>query len=258
MVDSIKSSDALAWNMTSDSNMKNYDSATDSGISPGSYGSLSFLVKPKDASINLDLTFQIVGYTYTAESTDEVTNEVTPESMEPIDNDDISAYLGGHIFLFQKRNIEYYKDGNNQDTDKIKKITYSDPILPQNGSYNRVISDRTFTKATEDTPVVIYWVWPKTLSTLVDAHENDNVSIEPFCSPSSTSYSSIVTDIKTNPTRYFYGYDSNGITLTEDKLVSDYDYYGSMYDQADNEIGKGVNFITVKMTTNESVVAVSP
>lgn len=268
-LDEIKSNDALVWNMSENSNMINYNSATDEGIGPGSYGKIEFLVNPRDTSINLDLTFQIIGYTYTEESTDENTNEVTPESMTPV-SPTMQGYLTGHIFLFQSATPVYYTG-----TKKIKSYIYSDPILSGN-SLQKSILNRTFTKTDEDNdgelddniPVVIYWVWPKTLSTLVDAAStNENVNIEPFCNWQSEasdpeydpSYDNIVSDIILNPAHYFYIRDGETLDADDvDDIVGDYNTYGSKYDRVDNEIGRNVSFITLKMTTNESELVNQP
>ena len=250
-LDDIKSSDALVWDMTADNNMDNYNSASDIGISPGSHGTVSFYVKPGGESVDLDLSFFINGYEYSS-SEDEDTHEVT-ETMTPV-NSELARYLAGHIFLFQNRTTIYYKDTEGHDTARVKSYRYSDPILPD-ASYERKIERRTFTAADAETPVNIYWVWPKTLSTLVDATANDNVNIEPFCdwqSSTDSTYNDIVQSITDDPTRYFSGYTAGETALTAAVISDDYDTYSAMYDLVDNDIGTNVDFITLKMTTSES------
>ena len=243
--DEVKSDDALIWAMTSTANMDNY-SETDKGIKPGSFGQISFYVRPSSSSINLDLSFEIKGYSCT-ETTDENTNETDIE-LEPVSSD-LQAYLTGHILLFGGRT-----ETTDPQTGK-KTYTYSDPILSAN-SLARVMRNRSFTKANEDTPVNIYWVWPKTLSTLIDATENDIVDTEPFCSDSEdddSDYKLVVANILAHPTYYFYNYTPpSGSSLSEDLMVEEYETYGEQYDGADNAIGMNVNYITLKMTTEES------
>ena len=270
-----KSSDALVWNMTSLSNMDNYD-ANDDGIGPGSYGELAFYVKPRDTSIDLDLRFSIKGYAYTPETTNAGGETTAQEAMTPV-SAELNGYLAGHIFLFRNRTI-VYKQENGHDTDTISKIIYSDPILQEpvaegetdTAPLEKVIQAETFTKANENTPVTIYWVWPRTLSTLVYAADNDSVSIEPFCywdpndpnpaNANDDTYAKIKGNITNYPTHYLYDYTpAEGVTWTADSINSNnYDEYGSKYDKADNEIGKNVSYITLKMTTNEAAASASP
>lgn len=262
-------SDALVWKMNDESNMENY--TDDVGISPGSFGTISFYVKPNDDSINLDLSFSIVGYEYkeqivttaaaeggnaitttttiqeNAEEPAETTTQQTIKTMTAV-TPELQNYLAGHILLFQNRTDTYDKPVGDPDR-KIISSVYSDPIL-SGADLNKVIRNRTFTKANQNTPVNIYWVWPKTLSTLVDATENANVSITPFSN--GTDYTTIVNHIISNPTYYFYQYNGAETTLTENLMSDEYDTYGDYYDRVDNEIGLKVSYITLKMTSNEA------
>ena len=239
---------SMVWKMTADNNMENYTG--DTGISPGSYGVVSFYVKPRDASINLDLSFEIVGYKYTettqaAEEEGEdpvVTRTMTPVSAE------LQGYLAGHIFLFETRTPVY--DDPTSENKKIISYIYSDPILSTT-EVAKVISNRTFNKTGENTPVDIYWVWPKTLSTLVDATENTYVTIEPFCK--NGAYTAVVNNVTSYPTRFLYQYSDTETTLTAALISSQYETYGDLYDRADNEIGLNVSYITLKMTSKETI-----
>lgn len=266
------SSDALVWKMNDESNMENFTG--DVGISPGSFGTISFYVQPRDESINLDLTFSIVGYEYkeqvvttaaaeggeesettSGEEATETTTQETVRTMSTVD-DDLQNYLAGHILLFQNRTDTYDLPEGDPDR-KIISSVYSDPIL-SGADLSKVISNRTFTRANQNTPVNIYWVWPKTLSTLVDATANANVTIEPFSN--GTDRTAIINNIAAYPAYYFYNSNDSATTLatlhqsaTPAKLMSDeYDTYGDLYDRVDNEVGLKVSYITFKMTSSEA------
>lgn len=267
------SSDALVWKMNDESNMENFTG--DVGISPGSFGTISFYVQPRDESINLDLTFSIVGYEYSeevvttvategeeesetttsGEEATETTTQETVRTMSTVDAD-LQNYLAGHILLFQNRTDTYDLPEGNPDR-KIISSVYSDPIL-SGANLSKVISNRTFTRANQNTPVNIYWVWPKTLSTLVDATANANVTIEPFSN--GTDRTAIINNIAAYPAYYFYNSNDSATTLatlhqsaTPAKLMSDeYDTYGDLYDRVDNEVGLKVSYITLKMTSSEA------
>ena len=244
--DEVKSSDALIWAMTTDRNMENYDEDTDKGIKPGSSGKISFYVKPGGTSVDLDLVFQITGYRCT-ETTDENTNE-THIQMTAVEQD-LQRYLAGHIFLFGGRT-----EITDQQTGK-KSYIYSEPIV-STGGFTKVLENKTYTKANENTPVNIYWVWPKTLSTLVNATSNANVDIEPFCADSDAAdsdYKLVVGNILAHPTFYFYNYTpEEGTTLTENLIVREYEAYSDKFDGADNAIGMRINYITLKLTAEKS------
>lgn len=173
LIDGNSSDGFLPWKMTSQKKMDNYSSETDAGIRPGSYGVISFYVKPSDTYVDLDLTFEMLGYKYekTENAEADGENAVTVESMTPV-SAELQGYLTGHILLFESRDITTV---NGKEV-----ITYSDPIL-SDATGKRIISARRFQKANENTPVNIYWVWAETLSKLVDSRINDNVSAEPFC-----------------------------------------------------------------------------
>ena len=257
-----RNADALIWKMNDESNMENYSGGV--GISPGSHGTISFYVQPRDESINLDLSFSIVGYEYHEEDVttaaaqggeeSETTAAAAENPGEPEETTtlpktktmtavtpELQQYLAGHIFLFQTRTDTY-------DGQRLVSSVYSDPIL-SGADLSKVIRNRTFTKANQNTPVNIYWVWPKTLSTLVDATANANVSITPFSN--GTDYTTIVNHIISNPTYYFYQYNGAETTLTENLMSDEYDTYGDYYDRVDNEIGLKVSYITLKMISNE-------
>ena len=238
--DLIKTDDTAVWQMTAQNNMENYDD-NDEGLAPGSFGMVSFYVKPHDTSIDLNLTFELTGYEYLSNAT-EGTNKLIAV------DDELQGYLNGHILLFQKRT-----EVINEATKEVEYI-YSEPVLPD-GTASRFINKK-FLKENENTPVNIYWVWPKTLSTLVDASSNEYVGVKPFCE--GEDYKKICNDILTYPGKYLYEYageqgeEGNDITLTEKLIAEKYDKYGDLYDRADNQIGMNVDYITLKMSTEES------
>lgn len=239
--DLIKTDDAAVWQMTAQNNMENYDD-NDEGLAPGSFGMVSFYVKPHDTSIDLNLTFELTGYEYLSNAT-EGTNELIAV------DDKLQGYLNGHILLFQNRT-----EVTNETTKEVEYI-YSDPVLPDDTA-SRVLKNKNFLKENENTPVNIYWVWPKTLSTLVDASSNEYVGVKPFCT--GDDYTKICNDVLKYPEKYLYEYaveqdeEGNDIILTEKLIAEKYDKYGDLYDRADNQIGINVDYITLKMSTEES------
>ena len=240
--DKIKTSGTVVWQMTDENNMENLGEDA-AGIAPGSYGVVSFYVKPHNDSVNLDLTFDLVGY---KRSSDDETDDT--DNLTAIEGETLNGYLNSHIMLFLNRT---------EKTDSTGAVSYiySEPIL-SGEDISKKVENKKFLKSDEDKIVNIYWVWPKTLSTLVDATSNEYVSTEPFCE--GEDYNKICDNILKYPARYLYEYtqetdeDDNPIELDTKVIAGNYEKYGDLYDLADNQIGTNINYITLRMTTAES------
>ena len=208
----VRDSSAIIWQMTQDYNMENYEEIDPQnenvGIHPGSYGWITFYVTPLINSIDLDFEFEIVGYTATK---DKNTQLIT---MAPLDPEESPAsFLNGHILLFGNRTLvgdEY---------------VYSDPIL-SNEDMKRTLKGINYTGQA----VNIYWVWPKTLSKLVDATSCEKLVIteEPFTNTSGNDYAKIVENIVTYPQYYLKGFEADDEgegenALTASEIATNYD-----------------------------------
>lgn len=270
-------SSAMIWQMTDDNNMKNHSyGETKSSILPNSYGVISFNVTPLVDYVNLDFVFEVIGYTVpkpdvseedeTSETTSAtaastVSAETTTTTALTVDQIDSDSYLqqllNGHILLFGNRTLV------NGD------FVYSDPIL-SNEDMKKVISSKEFSGKDVSCPVNIYWVWPNTLSKLVDATDCRHVSVseEPFCE--GEDYADVVNNVLTYPEYYLRGFERTAgavqkttsavpnettqpaNTLSAAKIAEDYDIYGDLYNQGDNEIGMRVSYVLLKLTVSES------
>lgn len=244
---------ALIWQMTDTNNMDNFNS-TGAEIYPGSSGVISFYVRPLVDSIDLDFSFEILGYTASEEG-----DSVTMTQLDP--NESPALFLNGHILLFGKR------------TETDGKYIYDDPIL-SNADMKRVIEKKNFSGSGVRKQVDIYWVWPQTMSDIIDARNCQKVEVTktPFTSAvigenapegeidylnadANTAYKKVVDNIRTFPEYYCKGMtrpDSEGAKLSENNFVTDYDKYGDYYDLADNDIGMGVHFILLKLVVTKS------
>ena len=245
----VKDSSAVVWQMVDANNMGNYnDTSQNPGIKPGSYGMVSFYVKPLVDTVDLSFNFELLGYKYDKD----VVNAA--DKMQLLDSDESPAlFLNGHILLFEERTGETEDD-----------FVYSKPIL-SNEDMQRVISKNTYTRKANDAPtqVDIYWVWPTTLSKVIDARGCTKISVteEPFTNKtayseqsSTSAYSEVVDNIRAYPDYYCKGVsrpENANDRLDPNDIVKDYDKYGDYYDQADNDIGMGVNYILLKLSVSE-------
>ena len=236
---------ALYWEMTASNNLINYEPG-DQGIKPGSWGEISFNVIPKVENLNLKFDFEVIGYHMlttndngTPDDPTDDTKKLTALTDLPDHSGDVAQIiLNGHILLFENRTV------TGESGSEV--ITYSDPILSDDDMH------RVFYKAVSgigtENPVNIYWVWPNTLSTLVDARAHSGITTVPFCS--GVSYMAVTGNIVSFPHYYLKGASSSDRILISD-IVARYDTYGDMYDQGDNEIGMRVNYVLIKLTVSE-------
>ncbi len=234
---------AMVWKMTASNNLINYnpyvdeENVGDLGIKPGSEGVISFNVIPQTGNIDLSFDFEVVGY---QASTDENNNNalvMTPLSeLEGDTGTTLQDLLNGHILLFEHK-TEITESG-------AARTIYSDPILSDENMHR--IMTRSFSEATQ---VDIYWVWPNTLSTLVNATSFPGITTEPFCS--GTSYTAITGNIGSYPQYYLKGEDPSD-NIDASRIAQHYDFYGDKYDRGDNEIGMCVNYLLIKLSVTES------
>lgn len=242
--------EALYWQMTATNNLINYNDPTydendemtdpgDQGLHPGTEGVISFNVTPRVDSIDLTFDFEIIGYQASKDEDDEfVMTKLSDVSGG--DGNVAQNLLNGHILLFEHRSGTA---GN---------YVYSTPIC-SNEQMHRIMN-RTVTGKNSATQIDIFWVWPNTLSTLVDASAS-GISTVPFCVDNDVfhydSYTAITGNIESYPHYYLKGASSSDTIDAEDDIGTHYLSYGDMYDQGDNEIGMRVNYLLVKLSVTE-------
>ncbi len=254
--DEVHEDGALYWQMTSTNNLKNYDESVDEdhpgdqGIHPGTEGVISFNVIPKKDSVNLNFDFEIIGYQESNIDVNNTSDDDTDDRLVMTPLSELSGgegstaqnLLNGHILLFEHRSGT---PGN---------YVYSKPIC-SNADMHRIMN-RTVTKNNENeaSQIDIYWVWPNTLSTIVDASAS-GVSTSPFCIDNDAyqynSYTAVKTNVETYPHYYLKGASSSDNISAENDIGAHYSYYGDMYDQGDNEIGMRVHYMLIKLSVTE-------
>ncbi|MCR5461070.1 MAG: hypothetical protein K6F51_14445 [Acetatifactor sp.] len=239
----VKDPYAVVWLMDDEHNVYNNNDNEIDGISPGACGSVSFYVTPKTDSVNLEFTFEILGYEMVR---DEATGELTQE-LELLDKEEEPAiFLNGHILLFEGRSGE------------PDHYTYSGPVL-SNDDFERVLR-KTFPGSGGRQPVTLYWVWPQTLSTLVDARQSGDMDVTTVPITSGVDYENVVNNLTEHAGFFLKASDDsagNGSAslgaLTESEIVERYRLYGYLYDQADNDIGMSIRYVILKMSVAEVV-----
>ena len=247
----VRDPSAIVWQMTDTNNMDNSITtsgeeslSTSQGIHPGSYGVISFYVTPKVEEVELSFCFEIIGYTYQEDSNSGSVN-MTPIASESA----LDKYLNGHLLLFAGRQTDSTGKG----------YIYSNPIL--SGADMKRVMTQTYTGTDKLYTVDIYWVWPRTLSTLVDATGCETVSVTTSPFTEGDDYSAIVDNITAYPEYYLKDVASEIVSGQSEEtaepsfaeiISKQYHDYGDYADLADNDIGMGVDFILLKLSVEEA------
>ena len=262
------------WLMTDEANFGNYQSSI--GIKPGSYGKVTFNVTPLVDEIDLQFTFDVIGY-HSSDSTFSNENESSELTLTPVASmgskgADIAEYLNGHILLFENRTPVYETtivtdpetgEETITNTQNILRYVYSG-LIETDEDMKRVLKNTAktqFSGKNTERPVDIYWIWPNTLGTLIDVSSRDDVQEIPLCT--GDELTKVTNYVLSHPQYFFKGYitstsdDPNdetvsGSSLTLEAITDDYEIYGDMYDMADNDIGMNVNYILLKLTATEN------
>lgn len=239
----VKDPYAVIWLMNDEHNVYNNNGNETDGISPGACGSVSFYVMPKKDEVNLEFTFEILGYAMARNTT---TGELTQE-LELLNKEEEPAiFLNGHILLFEGRSGE------------PDHYTYSGPVL-SNDDLERVLR-KTYSGNGVRQQVTLYWVWPQTLSTLVDARQSTDMAVTTVPITSGEDYDSVVDNLTEHADFFLKAPEDstgNGSSLpdplTENEIVNRYRHYGYLYDRADNDIGMSIRYVILKMSVAEVV-----
>ena len=245
---------SITWAITKDSNVNN---KTETGINPGSSGSLTFyIISHKDGplSVKINLTFtgyHVEGWNSTA-ATNTAERVVKKSDLKELD-EPTQQLLEGHVLFFagydEKSNsykawisddaetwnttlentcIKTSNAGN--DTESSEAALNEAPLLTRNedGSLtwkiDQAVKDAAY-------PVTIYWVWPEILESYLGKEQNarypllfpkDSSDKDELCALPQNLFATMrATEKNENSNRYFRWEDKEtfSTTVTVDKLL---------------------------------------
>lgn len=222
------------WLMNDESNINN-NSVDSEGISPGSYGKLTFYIVPKkDGDMEFTFNLDMKGY------------KTVDEKLEIISDKNVTDFLKGHIMFFE----------GYDDTTKC----YSKHIV--NGQFNHKINNAQKGK---EYPVTIYWIWPNTIGQLLLTKNDININgADPIFEGKSNDKSNFGEFLSQNYNLYF-DTTKNTNLLENGKFKSEYseainnmvankEYktkyltdMNSAYNDADEEIGTTVEDLVLEL-----------
>ena len=243
---------SITWAITEDSNVNN---KTETGINPGSSGSLTFyIISHKDGKLSVTLNLTLTGYSGTE-------NAQKPEDLTEVGKD-IQQLLEGHILLFAGYDAKTnsYQNWISDDAGKwnVNLGTENNNISLSRDEQGNVIWSAE--NAAKDTayPVTLYWIWPEILSSYLvkDQQYTGNRPIlfktesdlpgdlyEKMCSTESNRYFRV-----TDQTEF-----STAVTaerLQQMRTNFNPAIYGNMavyYNMADQTLGENVRFLKLKL-----------
>lgn len=243
---------SVTWAITEDSNMNN---KTETGINPGSSGSLTFyIISHKDGKLSVTLNLTLTGYSGTE-------NAQKPEDLTEVEKD-IQQLLEGHILLFAGYDAKTnsYQKWISDDAGKwnVNLGTENNNISLSRDEQGNIIWSAE--NAVRDTayPVTLYWIWPEILSSylVTDQQYTGNRPIL-FKTESDLPDDLYKKMCSTERNRYFLVTDQTEFSnvVTEGRLKqmrTDFNpaIYGNMsvyYNMADQALGEKVRFLKLKL-----------
>jgi hypothetical protein len=214
----------IRWVMSDNSNLNNTGEAE--GIAPNTSGQLAFYVIPyQDGDLTVDFTLSVTPYReqteggLTALAVDD--EDTDSGSTGSVSDEQLRDLLEGHVLFFQG------VDASGLYTDWIQDDTFT----------------VTFSDAQAGTPylVTLYWAWPNVVGQML-------LEAPPYGALFSQAVrTQLQADMVKNPNRYFYGVsDSDWLTAAiTDKNT---DELSPFYNQADEQLGQNVDFISLQLT----------
>ena len=243
---------SITWAITENSNVNN---KTETGINPGSSGSLTFyIISHKDGKLSVTLNLTLAGYSGTE-------NAQKPEDLTEVEKD-IQQLLEGHILLFVGYDAETnsYQNWISDDAGKwnVNLGTENNNISLSRDEQGNVIWSAE--NAAKDTayPVTLYWIWPEILSSylVTDQQYTGNRPIL-FKTESDLPGDLYEKMCSTESNRYFRVTDQTEFStaVTADRLWQmrtnfNPAIYGNMsvyYNMADQALGENVRFLKLKL-----------
>lgn len=224
---------SIQWLVTKEYNANNYkDSETNedgTGIHPGSRGTLRFWIVPKEqqtikVNYNLKITPYKKQYPTTTDGKTDYDAEPSPVALGESDKN-LADYVDSHILFFRHYDETYYSDMIDDNFEEEIKFTED-----SNGEL-------------QPYEVTVYWVWPETLGNAVLENSSKGV----ICKTTDGT-NEVLEKLNKNPGSFLKDYD--GGKLTQDDITKNYSRLSIQYNNADEDIGDYIMFLTAEMTVS--------
>ncbi len=259
---------SITWAITDGTNMKNMRN-TESGLEPGSCGSMTFYIIPhKSGQLDVKLDLTLTGYAYKGDKEPLSSGDITKTGPK------VQQLLEGHILLFAgyDKSSNAYSGWISDDADAWSlSLDDNNITLSRNDSGDIIWSAEKIEKDNAY-PVTIYWIWPEILESYLK--KADNIRRYPSLFPKDSSaeneddsgalpknlYATMCkTDSALTFNRYFRWENEAAFkeSVTPEKLANMREnmnpaIYGDMsayYNLADQYLGENVRYVKLKLET---------
>lgn len=210
------------------SNLSNYDGGKQ--LVPGSYGSLTFTVTPYVDDLG-DITVQLDRYLVTRAGN--VYSSADDESNEELER--LHKLLSGHIVFFEGSLNGFYKKPILDNTLTIGKDAFE--------GANR-----------KSVPRTVYWIWPEHFRDFV-LTGGVNYEKNLFATTDADGYADLLADIngsKSDGSWRKYFLEKPQPKVESDMSTADLQTCSDIYDAADEEIGRNIQYVQVRFTAQEA------
>lgn len=220
------------WLVDDDKNMDNGSGTTEEklGLEPGNSGTLEFRISPNETdTITVDICFTMRGIVkQRSQNSDSSTS--SSQQLTEISDTELMGFVASHIMLFT-------------DIDSNGKYT---GLIQNSSDLKRYLRSKTYSvndsEEDDDYYTTLYWVWPLHLSNLISTQSDDLIY-------ASSERSTVIQYMVAHKNGFFKDITTEDSVLLADlNSMEHYGSYSIMFDKADLDIGKRVQYVILGLS----------
>lgn len=220
------------WLVDDDKNMDNGSGTTEEklGLEPGDSGTLEFRISPNETdTITVDICFTMRGIVkQRSQNSDSSTS--SSQQLTEISDTELMGFVASHIMLFTGIDSNGKYTGLIQNSSDLKRY-----LLSKTYSVNDSEED-------DDYYTTLYWVWPLYLSNLISTQSDDLIY-------ASSERSTVIQYMVAHKNGFFKDITTEDSVLLADlNSMEHYGSYSIMFDKADLDIGKRVQYVILGLS----------
>ena len=200
------------------------------GLEPGDSGTLEFRISPNETdTITVDICFTMRGIVkQRSQNSDSSTS--SSQQLTEISDTELMGFVASHIMLFTGIDSNGKYTGLIQNSSDLKRY-----LLSKTYSVNDSEED-------DDYYTTLYWVWPLYLSNLISTQSDDLIY-------ASSERSTVIQYMVAHKNGFFKDITTEDSVLLADlNSMEHYGSYSIMFDKADLDIGKRVQYVILGLS----------
>lgn len=214
------------WLVDDDKNMDNGSGTTEEklGLEPGDSGTLEFRISPNETdTITVDICFTMRGIV-------KQHDQNNSQQLTEISDTELMGFVASHIMLFTGIDSNGKYTGLIQNSSDLKRYL-------RNKTYS--VND---SEEDDDYYTTLYWVWPLHLSNLISTQSDDLIY-------ASSERSTVIQYMVAHKNGFFKDITTEDSVLLADlNSMEHYGSYSIMFDKADLDIGKQVQYVILGLS----------